>query len=204
MRNLIRVFLAAVALAAFPTAAGANLITNGSFEDPDIATGTFAVYASIAGWSSSTAGGGIEIQDHVAGSPFLGQQHVELDSYTNSDMMSASLSTSAFTAYLLSFAYSPRPGISAASNPVEVYFNGFLLDTVTGDGTTLSDTSWVVHSYLVVATSASSDVTFVATGIDDALGGYLDDVRFTVVPEPAALSLLALGLIAFGFSQRRS
>ncbi|MEA5515405.1 hypothetical protein [Nodularia sp. UHCC 0506] len=41
-------------------AAAVNLVTNGSFEEPNIPTGTFELFSSIPGWSvefSSTSGG---------------------------------------------------------------------------------------------------------------------------------------------------
>src|SRR5947209_8662191 len=49
------------ALAVAPITAQANLLTNGSFEDPLIPDGTFALFASIPGWTLGS-GPAIELQ----------------------------------------------------------------------------------------------------------------------------------------------
>lgn len=180
--------------------ARANLIVNGSFETPDIPTGTFQIFPSIPGWST-TFGSGIEIQDHVAGSPFVGAQHVELDSNDNSGM-SQVVSTVPGQTYHLSFAYSPRPGVSADSNIIQVFFNGVQLDTLALSGVGLQDTFWQVFGYNVVPSVTSSTLEFRAAGVSDTLGGYLDDVQFDRnVSEPSTLMLFGVGsltLVGFG------
>src|SRR4051812_39575458 len=113
----------------------ANIVVNGSFESPDIPTGTFALLSSIPGWSLAS-GSSIEIQDHVAGSPFDGSQHLELDSNGNS-AVSQNLATTSGP-YVLSFAFSPRPGVP--TNIMEVRWNGSLLTTISQSGAGLSDT----------------------------------------------------------------
>jgi PEP-CTERM motif len=193
-----------VALTCLPLsgAYASSIIVNGGFESPNIGPGTFAVFASIPGWTT-TFGPGIEIQDHVAGSPFEGDQFVELDSFANSGMIQSGLATTAGHAYLLSFAYSPRPGVPATSNGIEVYFNGVLLDTLAFTGVGLSNTSWSVFSYIAVATGAFSTVEFRAAGTSNSLGGYLDDVQFAAVPEPATLILVGSGVAGALLRRRR-
>jgi PEP-CTERM motif len=181
----------------------ANLIVNGSFETPDIPTGTFQIFPSIPGWST-TFGSGIEIQDHVAGSPFVGAQHVELDSNDNSGM-SQVVSTVPGQTYHLSFAYSPRPGVSADSNIIQVFFNGVQLDSLALSGVGLQDTFWQVFGYNVVPSVTSSTLEFRAAGVSDTLGGYLDDVQFDRnVSEPSTLMLFGVGSLALvGFGRWR-
>ena len=181
--------------------ARANLIINGSFEEPDITTGTFGIFMNISGWNT-TFGPGIEIQDNVAGSPFSGNQHVELDSNTNSGM-SQIISTNSGQSYYLQFAYSPRPGVSAESNTIEVLFNGTLLTTLAQSGINLLDTSWTVFNFDVIALGTSSTLEFRAAGTGESLGGYLDDVQLSQVAEPRALILLGLGLAISGRWLRR-
>jgi len=192
-----------LAFAALPAAlAHANLITNGSFEAPDVASGSFLILPSIPGWAT-TFGPGIEIQDHVAGSPFDGIQHVELDSYANSGMLQQ-VAVTAGALYDLSFAYSPRPGISAASNGIEVWFDGALLAAVTGDGTGLVDTSWSILTYNVTPTGNLVNLEFRAVGISDSLGGYIDDVQLvSAIPAPGAIALGAIGMSLVGWLRRR-
>jgi hypothetical protein len=64
--------------------AQANLLTNGGFEEPALGWGGWSIVASMPGWSGGA--GGIEIQNHAAGSPYEGKQHIELDAYANSSM----------------------------------------------------------------------------------------------------------------------
>lgn len=150
--KLSRMLLILAALTLMPLHnAEADLILNGGFEQPDIPTGTFAVFAAIPGWTT-TFGPGIEIQDHVAGSPFEGAQHVELDSFGNSGMIQTVVPTTPGQIYDFRFAYSPRPGVPATSNGIEVYFNGGLLTTIAVSGVGLTDTSWAVFTFAVAAT----------------------------------------------------
>jgi hypothetical protein len=192
-----------LAFAALPAAlAQANLITNGSFETPDVTAGTYSIFPNIPGWTT-TFGAGIEIQDHVAGSPFDGLQHVELDSDYNSGMVQQ-VALTAGTLYDLSFAYSPRPGVDAASNGIEVWFDGALVDMVTGDGSNLIDTSWTVMSYTVSPSGNLADLEFRAVGISESFGGYIDDVRLVAaVPAPGAIVLGAVGMSLVGWLRRR-
>jgi hypothetical protein len=193
MRLCQRLLLAAGLMALPVSSAQANVIINGGFENPNIPTGTFALFTSIPGWSLTT-GTFIEIQDHVAGSPYEGDQFVELDSTGNSGMIQASVATVPLQPYTFSFAYSPRPGVAASSNGVDVYFNGALLIALAQSGIGLQNTLWTPFSFVVTPTGATSSVEFRASGTSNSLGGYIDDVRLTAVPEPMTMSLLALGL----------
>ena len=196
MKKLIAAALLAGALA---PQAGANLIVNGSFEDPVIANGTYAIYTTIPGWYS-TSGAGIEIQRSVAGSPYDAAQHIELDSDNNSNAIQ-NVPTTAGAAYSLSFAYSPRPHIVLDSNPIEVWWEGSLLDTLSRSGVGLTDTDWRTYSYNVIgALDGVSQLEFRAVGDSDSLGGYIDKVS---VPDTAStLGLLALGLPLVAFLRR--
>lgn len=160
--------------------AQANIIVNGGFESPAISAGNYGIFTSIPGWTS-TLGDGLELQNNAAGTPFEGHNLMELDSNNNSNARQ-SIATTINQSYDLSFEYSPRPGISSASNPVEVYFGGNLIDTLTGVGA--GNTVWSLKQYTVVATGASSVLEFRAVGTSDSLGGYIDDVKMDVSPVP--------------------
>lgn len=201
-----------LAFAVLPaTFAHANLITNGSFEATNQASVTWSVYGSIPGWTS-TLGTGIEIQDHVAGSPYDGDQHVELDSHNNSNELDShtnsnmrqQIGVTPGALYDLSFAYSPRPGVAATSTGIEVWFDGLLIDTVAASGIGLQDTNWTIQSYTVSPVGNLVNLEFLAVGTSDSLGGYIDDVQLTpTIPVPGAIVLGALGTSLVGWMRRR-
>jgi len=198
MVSLLRLGMLAI-LCSMAAAASAqvNLLSNGSFESPAIGFGSFSVFGSIPGWTT-TVGSGIEIQNHVAGTPFAGNQYVEMDSFDNSGMQQVIATTPGQT-YTLSFVYSPRPGVPASSSGIEVRVNGSVIDTIAQDGTGLPDTVWARFSYNVAAVGASTTIEFRAVGTSDGVGGYLDDAQFigpaSPIPTLSAWSLAALGLI---------
>lgn len=148
---------------------GPNLVVNGSFEDPIAPGGSYVISNSITGWTSNI-GGGIEVENNAVMPASDGNQLVELDSTSNSNMFQ-DVATGGTGQFQLSFDYSPRPGVSAASNPIEVYWNGVLLDTLTGD-----TSGFTHHTYLVNGAGATTQLEFRAVGDSDSFGGFLDNV----------------------------
>jgi hypothetical protein len=175
-------------LSLLTVSAQANIINNGSFEDPVIFSGTWDTYGGITGWSSTNK---IEVRNNVAGTAYDGYNFVELDVYVNSSM-SQTVTTTLGTKYTLSYYYAPRGGVSEFSNPIELWFNGGRIDYVTGDGN--KSTAWILRSITVIGTGTDT-ISFKAVGIDDSLGGSLDNVSMAAVPLPSALLLLGPGLV---------
>lgn len=149
-----------------------NLVVNGGFEQPALGPGAWQVIESIAGWTL-TAGPGVEVQRGVAGAPFEGAQHIELDSHAPSSIKQP-LATEAGRWYVVHVAYSPRPGV--ANNAIEVLFEGRPLMRLQGDGSKLGDTQWQEIELCVEARTSAGSIELRDISLPDSLGGYLDDV----------------------------
>src|SRR5262245_20716804 len=94
--------LATVSLLAIYEVVAANLGNNGSFDGSSISPGVYQTLSSIPGWMT-TFGPGPEVQHDVGGSPFLGQQLLELDSSANSGIKQE-IATTPGQQYVFSFA----------------------------------------------------------------------------------------------------
>jgi hypothetical protein len=185
-------------------AAGVNLVNNGSFENPDIKSGTWTVLydGDLTNWEAGAAG--VEVRDNNAGTAYEGSQFIELDTdYANNtnSSITQTLATTAGTMYKLSFAYSGRISQSAQTNAISVFWNGVMVDTVTAIGGATHD--WVVYSFLVKGVG-NDILTFAANGLDDKLGGSLDAVSVSAVPVPAAAFLFAPALLGFMGLRRKA
>ena len=202
--NSVAISLAALGLHA---SANANLVLNGSFEDvspaPGLQTqanGTWSIYNVIDGWST-TAGPGIEVRNNVAGTASNGSNYVELDS-TGNTTMAQTLLTAIGSYYALTFDYSGRAGVGAASNGIEVLWNNVVvnLNPITANGIGQSNHVWTGYSFGVYGTG-SDVLSFRSVGTQDSLGGSLDNV--SLVSEPGILATMGLGLIALAWSRRK-
>ena len=182
-----------VLLAATPAQAVTTFFNN--FDSIAVPNGGFIIIPTAEGWTA-TAGDGIEIQNHAAGEPFSETNLVELDSNNNS-AMSRSIDAGSYT---LTFYYSARPGIAAASNGIDVLVNGVSIFNITGDGGV--GTNWMQQT-VTFGVNATSTLSFAAIGTSDSLGGYLDDIGLTGVPEPASWAMMIAGFGLVGSAMRR-
>lgn len=192
---------AIIAGLALTNSAQANLILNESFEQPQIANHSWQVFNSIVGWTTSF-GAGIEIQNNMTGSAYDGNQFVELDSHYNSAMYQQ-VNTQAGLKYTLSYAYSPRPGQPVTTTPINLLINGSTVQTEASSGIGNNNTVWTIYKYTFIG-SGSDRIEFSADGTSDSLGGYIDLVQMTAVPEPSTIIAGALLLLPFGAGAVRS
>src|ERR1022692_3309196 len=65
-----------------------SIVVNGSFELPALSNGSWSLFSTIPGWDLAS-GPYIEVQNHVAGNPFDGNQFVELDSTAESVLLTS-------------------------------------------------------------------------------------------------------------------
>ncbi|KQV54079.1 MULTISPECIES: PEP-CTERM sorting domain-containing protein [unclassified Duganella] len=198
MKKLLTAFLFFAAGSAY--AGPIDLITNGSFEKNPIAAGSWTIKSGLDGWSVGSKG--VEVRNNVAGTAQDGGNFLELDSTGNS-WISQTIDTIAGGEYNLSFFYAPRENTSAATNGIDVLWNGNLLKHVEQDNFT-SKTNWFKIELSMFAVGSLSNLSFKASGISDSIGGSLDNVSLTAaVPEPATIASLLLGLGMMGLTLRR-
>lgn len=177
----------------------ANLVVNGSFEEPLQSANDWSIYPSIPGWVGDDD---IEIRNDYDGVAQDGVNFAELDTFDN-----GSISQTIFATGLvrLSFWYSPRANTNAPVGSHTIGFSfgnlsGVLLENAPG----LSAHDW--REYVGIAdlgTSGSAVLTFSALGISDQFGGSLDNVSVTAVPLPGALLMLLSGGGLLGLARRR-
>ena len=205
--------LATVLSAGAASAATPELVVNGSFE-ANVITSPWAPVNAVTGWTSSASGNSaFEIQKGATQggqSGFMptaaaGVQYLEL----NTDRLtsiSQTISTTAGSSYLLSFAYSGRPDAAGnASSLMNVYWGNTLLTTSPLVGTTTP--TWQNFSQTVSALGASTVLRFESVGPTSATsyGSYVDNVSLSVsaVPEPHTYAMMLLGLGLMGFIAAR-
>jgi hypothetical protein len=154
-----------------------NMLTNGSFEHPSVAAGSSHPFASIPGWHLAF-GPNIELQNHVAGAPALGDQLAELDSDASSGIFQR-VHTEAGRLYRLQFFASARPGTGRAENVLIVRWHRVRLARIVLDGRGLSQTEWHAYAFKVRATGPRTRLEFADGGVSDSVGTYLDAVKVT-------------------------
>jgi hypothetical protein len=174
-----------VSITALASGLPGNLVTNGDFEQPQLATGSDGFFGaaypqgSIPGWLPS--GPCIELDNHVGVilPAVSGNQSAELDcDNTGRGGLYQDLPTQPGRNYLLRFAFAPRLGSDATQNVLDVYWNNAPLAPLFLDGSTTS--VWQYYTYTLAATSTTTRLGFVDGGIVDGYGTELDDV--SVVP----------------------
>lgn len=197
-----RLIASALALLAAPLAVHAGIV-NGSFETNDAKNDQWKIETSVDGWQTGALG--IELRRNVAGKAQAGNSFAELDTTGNSEMWQQ-VQTELGLDYLLSGFYSPRAGVAADSNDIQVYWNSTLLSTLGGSGVGFAEHQWRAFSFTVAGTG-SDKLRFVAAGKSDSYGGSLDQISLTAVPsavpEPGSMALALLALGAVGVATRR-
>jgi len=171
----------AVVLNETATGLGDNLVVNGGFELPIVSS--WAVFAdsypglewtvepTISPWDSGVPQG-LELQR--LSPPHSGLQYAELDAYDPVRIWQYLSTNSTKGSYTLTYAWSPRPGVS--ENIMEVWWDNRKIATHSADG--IGGINWTVETYtgLVPNETAITRLEFVETGPDDQLGMFLDSV----------------------------
>ena len=141
-----------------------------------------------------------------------GDQYVELDSHgpgsngsgSNSFMLQNIHGLTAGDEYRLSFWYRPRTNQSWNDNGIDVYWGEMGSEAMVfsiANQIARNYSDWVQHSFKLTATSNAMGLGFYATGKQNTLGGFVDNVKLASVPVPATLALFGIGCLAFGASR---
>lgn len=210
MKIINKVTMAFAALLLANTAAYANLVQGGDFENPALPAGTTQYTGIIPGWD---IGYPLVILHNDASTAYSGNQYAELTvvpsgAGSRGTHISQYIPTVAGQDYTLSFAFSPHPGLNNQYNMLGVIF-GNVQDDVQRSGLGLSNPNWDAHSYTMTATGSWTLLEFFTAGLAtpyDPITGYgpgvyLDDVSVfagtgAAAPEPASLALFGLGLLS--------
>ena len=197
---MIKNILAGIVFASVSFSAHALPIVNGSFE-----TGNFS------GWSvNSSSGGNSSVVTNNAG--FTATDGNYFANLSANSLVSQSISWSAGD--ILSFDWNFNANDYLPYNDYAIFQTTNLLGDILSNITlanvasagNFNATGWNTFSY-TFETSGSGFLGFgvynaLDTGYDSQL--YIDNVSAVSVPEPGVVALLALGLLGFSLSRRRS
>lgn len=167
-----------------------SLIFQADFEDVDVERGSFAFFSQVSGLTAT--GGPVEVQNNhpAVGSAANGRQHLELDGINGVQVDLGPLAND----LRLVFEYSPRPGVDARLNEVEIYFNNRLLEKISADGTDQNGTRFqTIEIPLESSGSGTNLLEFRSNSPDDrvGVGGLVDNIRVFEILGELALSAIA-------------
>ncbi|MDB5824968.1 MAG: hypothetical protein JWR21_3672 [Herminiimonas sp.] len=209
MKPSIPAVILATILVGTSSAAYANFVVNGNFDNPDV-HGAYNFFSNgqVQGWTNTKPlnNDGIEIDAGniatLGGVAYPGTtQSVELNGLTTFDWLSQTISGLAVGAhYTLSWAYGDRPGYGAQRT--DVYFGSTFVATNTSTGAE-SGLTWTFNSFDVIALDSSETLTFKAINVGGAADGGNEITAVSLVPEPASTAVFGLGLLGVAMSRRR-
>jgi hypothetical protein len=172
-----------------PPAGGTNLLVNGSLEMAGVGVNGYGAFQAIPGWTAIAGGGSIELWNaHNGVIATDGTTFAELDYSWQRDGFGQSVQTVAGQAYDLSFDLRSRPGVSTATQGVEIVWNDVVVATA------VPGTAWGVFNVALIGTGGQDRLAIreVASQSGDGLGALLDNFRLVANEAPAGLALQSL------------
>ncbi len=211
----------ALALIAASPASAASLLSNGDFEVLDgrigsvrgkalnaLDSGRWDVYDALPGGWYTSDGAGIEVEySGTVVDAYSGNHYVELDSHPGPDSnssMSIDLMLDGGD-YRLDFMYTPRTSV-LGDNGIRVLVDE--VEVLSIDDFRQPGTDWEQYTLALLGLDAGlHTLTFSAFGIENTLGGFLDDISLesttAPIPEPSAALVFSLGLLLVVHNQRQ-
>lgn len=205
---MLRHVLAASAIILVSSAASAQLVTNGGFEQPKISDPCCNTVPpdSLPGWIATPNVNVVNgTFDSTNGNlAFEGTQYLDLVGQGGTGSISQTINTVAGSMYTLTFAYShnlfaPNEATSASAS----FSIDGLIGTVLHSTGDTSNLDWQIFSGNFVATGSTATLNFtnLTGGVNEGI--LLDAVSVAPVPEPSTWAMMLLGFGAVGFAMRR-
>jgi len=200
----------------------ANLVVDGSFEDPAVSAGGFSLFStgdsfgtgspwSVVGPSGGNVGivSGTFVQNGISFPAEAGNQWIDLTGVTQSpaEGVQQTIATNSGQQYTLSFyvgnVYNPT-GIFGTTSTVDVDINGSPILAAENSCTSCTTTlTWQLFTTTFTATSTSTVLAFLNGDPSNDTSNGLDNISINVAnppstPLPATLPLFAAGLGGLG------
>ena len=199
----------ALALAALAPAAGAQLVTNGSFETPTAPSGSFLTLsgAGLTGWTISA--GNVDLIGPGFWEHAQGSQSLDMNGTAPATIFQ-DVALTIGAPYRLSFAMAENVGGGDDVKTMTVMIGSIDFGTFSFDNPVESfqTMNWMTFTRDFTANAATMRLTFTSTTGGCCNGPALDAVSIvplqaSTVPEPATLALLGGGLGLLGLVARR-
>jgi Protein of unknown function (DUF642)/PEP-CTERM motif len=205
MRQLLltSMTLGAILGATFEQARADNLVVNGGFETPVVTDFYYDSYTAGQSFTGWTVGQGVvalytdQYNPGQSDVPYQGNQALQLSSTApgGNGSLFQSLATTPGVTYDLSFAFASNPFASETVLMNVAWGGGTVANLSATPSHDLQNLGWVVESFLVTATQATTTLEFTnTTPVADAAGPQIDAVSVSAVPEPSSLALIGLGM----------
>jgi choice-of-anchor C domain-containing protein len=201
--------VAAAALFLAASSAGAQIVTNGSFETPTAPPGSFSNQSgtSLTGWTISV--GNVDLIDNGFWQAFAGSQSIDMNGSAPATLYQDIALTPGQT-YRLGFAMAENFFGGPATKTMDVSIGSISAGSYSFDNpaATTTNMGWQTHTFDFVANAPTMRLQFASTTSNCCWGPALDDVSViqlsrVAAPEPASIALFGTGLVGLVMWRRR-